>query len=130
MGLWLLGATAAIGAGAAFASRRASAPGWTGHLRELLRPVIARAGWPPRDDATLRERVEGAVLREEAARGRVDVRVENAAAVLHGELDSPDQVVAARDAARKVRGVRKVTTLISIPGTQRYRHVPSDTKPA
>jgi osmotically-inducible protein OsmY len=118
------GAAAAAGALALLKQTRGRR--WSERARERLRPVMPRVGRGGRapDDAALRERVEESVFRDEHRRGRIDVKVESGAVVLHGELDSPAQITAAEKAARKVRGVRTVTALISLPETQRYRHVP------
>ena len=122
--LALLG-LAAIAARVAFASRRSGAGLSSEALRERLAGATARVHWgSPPDDATLRERVEAKVFRDEHHRGRFEVRVESGTVVLHGELDSPEDIAAVDKAARSVRGVRTVTTLISTPDTTSYRHVP------
>ena len=84
--------------------------------REGVKHALGRDGsdeFP--NDVTLQHKIESEVLRD--FRGQINVNVEEGIAVLRGTLNTPDEIKALTDRARKVDGVLDVRNLLHLVGT-------------
>ncbi len=78
------------------------------HLREEEKPQP--------DDATLKDKVESELFRDESApKGQINVNAENGVVYLRGEVEA-ELIDALGKRARKVKGVREVENLLHAPG--------------
>jgi osmotically-inducible protein OsmY len=73
---------------------------------------------PTGDDVTIRQRVESEVFADpKIDKGRITIDVESGVVILRGELDDPEQIHTIEQAARGVRGVVGVHSLLHHSGT-------------
>lgn len=75
------------------------------------------------DDATLKDKVESELFRDEhEAKGSISVNAQQGVVQLRGELPSQDLIDALVDRTRKIHGVRDVESLLHLPGTEAPMH--------
>src|SRR5215216_2832068 len=72
---------------------------------------------PDPNDATLKEKVESEIFREEGVpKGQINVNAENGVVFLRGEVEQPELIEELEKQARKVQGVTSVENLLHLPG--------------
>jgi osmotically-inducible protein OsmY len=75
------------------------------------------------DDATLKDKVESELFRDEhEAKGAINVNAQEGIVQLRGQLPSQDLIDALVDRTRKIHGVRDVENLLHTPGTEAPMH--------
>jgi hypothetical protein len=114
----LLPVTAAVGLVAwLFFSRRGRVT--LGRLRGL----VSQARPKQYDDATLKDKVESELFRDEhEVKGAVNVNAQEGIVQLRGQLPSQDLIDALVERTRKIHGVRDVENLLHTPGTEAPMH--------
>jgi hypothetical protein len=99
-------------AGSAGRYAASTAQGWT------QRMVTLTSERPEGDDVTIRQRVESELFGDpQIDKGRITIDVESGVVILRGELDDPEQIRTIEQAARGVRGVAGVRSLLHHSGT-------------
>lgn len=113
-----LGAMLAVVGGWLFADRRRRAV-----VVGRIRGLIAKTHPKQYDDATLKDKVESELFRDEhEAKGVISVNAQQGVVQLRGELPSQDLIDALVDRARQIHGVREVESLLHLPGTEAPMH--------
>ncbi len=75
------------------------------------------------DDATLKDKVESELFRDEhEVKGAINVNAQEGIVQLRGQLPSQDLIDALVDRTRKIHGVRDVENLLHTPGTEAPMH--------
>jgi osmotically-inducible protein OsmY len=88
-----------------------------------LRGMVSQARPKQYDDATLKDKVESELFRDEhEVKGAVNVNAQEGIVQLRGELPSQDLIDALVDRTRKIHGVRDVENLLHTPGTEAPMH--------
>ncbi len=109
--------TAAIRRGRrrAFGTARRGTAAAYGRVRSVLR--WTRLGNSVEDDVTLGQRVASTIFRDPGIpKDRISINVERGTVVLRGEVERPEQIQAAGDAAWWVPGVHDVDNRLHLPG--------------
>ena len=90
-----------------------------GRLRGLVSGVVPKRY----DDATLKDKVESELFRDEhEIKGAVNINAQEGVVQLRGELPSQDLIDALVERTRKIHGVSEVESLLHLPGTQAPMH--------
>jgi gas vesicle protein len=77
----------------------------------------------PANDATLKDRVESALLRDQSIpKGSININAEQGIVVLRGEVQSEDLRTGLESRAAEVRGVWYVENLLHLPGEPAVTH--------
>jgi len=105
----------------AFFRRRVShgtrAVGSTAHALKQKATHFREEEKPDPNDATLKEKVESEIFREEGVpKGQINVNAENGVVFLRGEVEQPELIEELEKQARKVQGVTSVENLLHLPG--------------
>ena len=89
-----------------------------------LRGLASRALRPKEyDDATLKDKVESELFRDEhEVKGSVSINAQEGVVQLRGELPSQDLIDALVERTHKIQGVREVESLLHTPGTEAPMH--------
>ena len=75
------------------------------------------------DDATLKDKVESELFRDEhEVKGAINVNAQEGIVQLRGELPSQDLIDALVARTQKIQGVRDVENLLHTPGTEAPMH--------
>jgi osmotically-inducible protein OsmY len=75
------------------------------------------------DDATLKDKVESELFRDEhEVKGAINVNAQEGVVQLRGELPSQDLIDALVDRTSKIQGVKDVENLLHTPGTEAPMH--------
>ena len=75
------------------------------------------------DDATLKDKVESELFRDEhEVKGAININAQEGVVQLRGELPSQDLIDALVERAQKIQGVREVENLLHTPGTEAPMH--------
>jgi hypothetical protein len=100
---------------------------FAGRRRQVLigrtRGLIAKAHPKQYDDATLKDKVESELFRDEhEVKGAINVNAQEGVVQLRGELPSQDLIDALVDRTEQIHGVREVENLLHTPGTEAPMH--------
>jgi hypothetical protein len=88
-----------------------------------LRGLVSQARPKQYDDATLKDKVESELFRDEhEVKGAVNVNAQEGIVQLRGQLPSQDLIDALVERTRKIHGVRDVENLLHTPGTEAPMH--------
>jgi osmotically-inducible protein OsmY len=75
------------------------------------------------DDATLKDKVESELYRDEhEVKGAINVNAQEGIVQLRGQLPSQDLIDALVERTQKIQGVRDVENLLHTPGTEAPMH--------
>jgi osmotically-inducible protein OsmY len=75
------------------------------------------------DDATLKDKVESELFRDEhEIKGAVNINAQEGVVQLRGEVPSQDLIDALVERTRKIHGVREVESLLHTPATEAPMH--------
>jgi osmotically-inducible protein OsmY len=75
------------------------------------------------DDATLKDKVESELFRDEhEVKGAINVNAQEGVVQLRGQLPSQDLIDALVERTQKIHGVREVENLLHTPGTEAPMH--------
>lgn len=87
------------------------------------RGLVAKAHPKHYDDATLKDKVESELFRDEQeVKGSISVNAQEGVVQLRGELPSQDLIDALVVRTRQIDGVREVESLLHLPGTEAPMH--------
>ena len=87
------------------------------------RGAIAKARPKQYDDATLKDKVESELFRDEhEVKGAISVNAQEGVVQLRGELPSQDLIDALVDRTQQIHGVREVESLLHLTGTEAPMH--------
>jgi hypothetical protein len=90
-----------------------------GRLRGLVSSVLPKHY----DDATLKDKVESELFRDEhEVKGAVNINAQEGVVQLRGEVPSQDLIDALVERTRKIHGVREVESLLHTPATEAPMH--------
>jgi osmotically-inducible protein OsmY len=90
-----------------------------GRARGLVSGALPRSY----DDATLKDKVESELFRDEhEVKSRLSVNAQEGVVQLRGEVPSRDLIDALVERTRKIKGVRDVENLLHTPGTEAPMH--------
>ena len=85
--------------------------------------VISRHVPKEYDDATLKDKVESELFRDEhEVKGAININAQEGVVQLRGQLPSQDLIDALVDRTQKIQGVRGVENLLHTPGTEAPMH--------
>ena len=88
-----------------------------------IRGLIGKTHPKQYDDATLKDKVESELFRDEhEVKGAVSVNAQEGVVQLRGELPSQDLIDALVDRAQQIHGVREVENLLHTTGTEAPMH--------
>ena len=88
-----------------------------------LRGLIAKTHPKHYDDATLKDKVESELFRDEHdAKGAISVNAQQGVVQLRGELPSQALIDALVDRTQQIHGVREVENLLHTTGTEAPMH--------
>ena len=88
-----------------------------------LRGLLAKTHPKHYDDATLKDKVESELFRDEhEVKGSISVNAQEGVVQLRGELPSPDLIDALVARTRQIHGVKEVESLLHLPGTEAPMH--------
>ena len=88
-----------------------------------LQGAISRQLPKEYDDATLKDKVESELFRDEhEVKGAINVNAQEGVVQLRGQLPSQDLIDALVDRTQKIQGVRGVENLLHTPGTEAPMH--------
>jgi osmotically-inducible protein OsmY len=90
-----------------------------------VRGLVGRILHPKHyDDATLKDKVESELFRDEQqVKGAVSVNAQDGVVQLRGEVPSQDLIRALVVRTQQIQGVRDVESLLHTPGTEAPMHV-------
>jgi osmotically-inducible protein OsmY len=92
-----------------------------GRLRGLAGRILHPKHY---DDATLKDKVESELFRDEQqVKGAISVNAQDGVVQLRGEVPSQDLIRALVDRTQQIQGVRDVESLLHTPGTEAPMHV-------
>ena len=75
------------------------------------------------DDATLKDKVESELFRDEhEVKGAININAQEGIVQLRGELPSQDLIDALVERTQRIQGVREVENLLHTPGTEAPMH--------
>jgi osmotically-inducible protein OsmY len=107
---------AAIGAWLFAGSRRRVVVG-------KVRGLVARVRPKHYDDATLKDKVESELFRDEhEVKGSININAQEGVVQLRGEVPSQGLIDALVERTEKIQGVREVESLLHTPGTEAPMH--------
>ncbi|HUQ22421.1 MAG TPA: BON domain-containing protein [Gaiellaceae bacterium] len=90
-----------------------------GRVREL----VGKTRPKQYDDATLKDKVESELFRDEhEVKGSISVNAQEGIVQLRGELPSQDLIDALVERTHQIHGVRGVESLLHLPGTEAPMH--------
>ncbi len=90
-----------------------------GRLRELIGKTHPKRY----DDATLKDKVESELFRDEhEVKGSISVNAQEGVVQLRGELPSQDLIDALVDRTQQIHGVKGVESLLHLTGTEAPMH--------
>jgi osmotically-inducible protein OsmY len=108
---------AAVGAWFLAGSRRRVV---IGKVRSFAAHVLQRKDY---DDATLKDKVESELFREEhEVKGAININAQQGVVQLRGEVPSQGLIDALVERTKKIQGVRDVESLLHTPGTEAPMH--------
>ena len=111
--------TAAAGIAAWFFARHPRGRILLGRLQGKISGVVPKQY----DDATLKDKVESELFRDEhEVKGAINVNAQEGVVQLRGQLPSQDLIDALVARTSKIRGVRDVENLLHTPGTEAPMH--------
>ena len=88
-----------------------------------IRGVVAKTHPKHYDDATLKDKVESELFRDEQeVKGSISVNAQEGVVQLRGELPSQDLIDSLVDRTRQIHGVKDVESLLHLPGTDAPMH--------
>ena len=88
-----------------------------------LRGLIAKTHPKHYDDATLKDKVESELFRDEhEVKGSISVNAQEGVVQLRGELPSQDLIDALVHRTRRIHGVKDVESLLHLTGTEAPMH--------
>jgi osmotically-inducible protein OsmY len=88
-----------------------------------IRGLIAQTHPKQYDDATLKDKVESELFRDEQeVKGSISVNAQQGVVQLRGELPSQDLIDALVDRTQQIHGVREVESLLHLTGTEAPMH--------
>jgi osmotically-inducible protein OsmY len=88
-----------------------------------LRGLIAKTHPKQYDDATLKDKVESELFRDEhEVKGSISINAQEGVIQLRGELPSQDLIDALVHRTRQIHGVKDVESLLHTPGTEAPMH--------
>lgn len=88
-----------------------------------IRSALARTHPKRYDDATLKDKVESELFRDEhEVKGSISVNAQEGVVQLRGEVPSQGLIDALVDRTRQIHGVRDVESLLHLPGTEAPMH--------
>ena len=88
-----------------------------------IRGLIAKTHAKQYDDATLKDKVESELFRDEhEVKGAISVNAQQGIVQLRGELPSQDLIDALVERTRQIHGVREVESLLHLTGTEAPMH--------
>ena len=88
-----------------------------------IRGLIAKTRPKQYDDATLKDKVESELFRDEhEVKGSISVNAQEGVVQLRGELPSQDLIDALVARTRQIHGVKDVESLLHLPGTEAPMH--------
>ena len=91
-----------------------------GKARGLVSGALPKAY----DDATLKDKVESELFRDEhEVKGNLSINAQEGVVQLRGEVPSRDLIDALVERTRKIKGVKDVENLLHTPGTEAPMHV-------
>lgn len=113
-----------------FGTMLAVAGGWlfADHRRRAvvigrIRGLIAKTHPKQYDDATLKDKVESELFRDEhEVKGSISVNAQQGVVQLRGELPSQDLIDALVARTQQIHGVKEVESLLHTPGTEAPMH--------
>ena len=115
--LALFALLAAVGAWFVAGSRRQKA---IGKFRSLATRTLQPKDY---DDATLKDKVESELFREEhEVKGSININAQEGVVQLRGEVPSQDLIDVLVQKTEKIQGVREVESLLHTPGTEAPMH--------
>ena len=113
-----LGAMLAVVGGWFFADHRRRAV-----VIGRIRGLIAKTHPKHYDDATLKDKVESELFRDEhEVKGSISVNAQEGVVQLRGELPSQDLIDALVNRTQQIHGVREVESLLHLTGTEAPMH--------
>ena len=113
-----IGALLALVGGLLFADHRRRAV-----VIGRLRGLIAKTHPKHYDDATLKDKVESELFRDEhEVKGSISVNAQEGVVQLRGELPSQDLIDALVNRTHQIHGVREVESLLHLTGTEAPMH--------
>ena len=87
------------------------------------RALVAKTHPKAYDDATLKDKVESELFRDEhEVKGSISVNAQEGVVQLRGEVPSQGLIDALVDRTRQIHGVRDVESLLHLPGTEAPMH--------
>jgi osmotically-inducible protein OsmY len=91
-----------------------------GKVRGFAARVMQRKEY---DDATLKDKVESELFREEHdVKGAININAQQGVVQLRGEVPSQGLIDALVERTQKIQGVREVESLLHTPGTEAPMH--------
>ena len=88
-----------------------------------VRGLIAKTHPKQYDDATLKDKVESELFRDEhEVKGSISVNAQEGVVQLRGELPSQDLIDSLVHRTRQIHGVKDVESLLHTPGTEAPMH--------
>ncbi len=88
-----------------------------------MRSLIGKSRPKQYDDATLKDKVESELYRDEhEVKGAISVNAQKGVVQLRGELPSQDLIDALVARTRQIHGVKEVESLLHLTGTQAPMH--------
>lgn len=88
-----------------------------------LRGLVGKAHPKRYDDATLKDKVESELFRDEhEVKGSISVNAQEGVVQLRGELPSQDLIDALVHRTQQIHGVKEVESLLHLPGTEAPMH--------
>ncbi len=88
-----------------------------------IRSLVAKTHPKQYDDATLKDKVESELFRDEhEVKGSISVNAQEGVVQLRGELPSQDLIDALVARTRQIHGVKDVESLLHLPGTEAPMH--------
>ena len=88
-----------------------------------VRGLLAKTHPKQYDDATLKDKVESELFRDEhEVKGAISVNAQEGIVQLRGELPSQDLIDALVSRTRQIHGVKDVESLLHLPGTDAPMH--------
>ena len=113
-----IGAMLAVVGGWVFADHRRRAV-----VLGRLRGLIAKTHPKHYDDATLKDKVESELFRDEhEVKGSISINAQEGVVQLRGELPSQDLIDALVSRTEQIHGVREVESLLHLTGTEAPMH--------
>jgi osmotically-inducible protein OsmY len=113
----LVALVAAVGAWLMAGSRRQKA---VGKFKSIATRTLQPKDY---DDATLKDKVESELFREEhEVKGAININAQQGVVQLRGEVPSQDLIDVLVEKTEKIQGVREVESLLHTPGTEAPMH--------